>query len=779
MNLTRRDFLRWASLSAVGAVACGVFPEREFDIQSPVRLPEDLVSGDDNWYATLCGQCPEQEGILVRVFQGRAKKVQGNPVYPSNTGKQGPRCEAGLQHLYHPDRIRTPLVRIASRGDGMWGTISWADALNRVKDHLLVRRAANDEDNMLMVTEPLRGQLGTIASRFTREYGGRHLTFEAMDNAALRLAVKDLFGQDMLPAFDIANARYLLSFGADFLSTWLSPTHFGRAYGHFRSGSGHDRGYFVHADSRYSMTAANADEWLPVSPGTEGILALSIAYEIMRNAEAWGVDAGTVQQMTGGAGYEALANFAPDAVAGPGGALSEGLPNPLRGEPAPDAIRRIADEFATSEASLAIGGGTAGAHTNGAFNLRAILALNHLVGAVNRPEGGVSFNPAPPLEGYMEAPAPATIVEWQSATASLRNGSTKLLMLRGANPVHGLPAQLGFRDAINRDDLFIVSFSSFMDETTEMADIVLPDRSSLEDWGDDIPEPGTGYQVIGMRQPVVNPLPGVDPRGFGDLMLTLAQEVGVDRNLPHHNFQSMLRASSDRLFEMNRGSITQADAATPDEFWRALLRQGGWWDTRATSRASAPQPPNLAALVRDQGAALAPGAMGVVGHDHVYNLVPFSSNALLEGRDAHLPWLQALPDPLTTVTWQTWIEINLRDAQREDLRLGDVVEVSVVGAESGTMEALAYPHPAIPPGTVAIPLGQGHTSPLQYSQHKGANLLSVLPLVHEGETQALAWASNRVRIRKQGKRMRITKFEGNDGTYQSAYHRIVGVTTEG
>ena len=152
------------------------------------------------------------------------------------------------------------------------------------------------------------------------------------------------------------------------------------------------------------MTAANADEWLPVGPGTEGILALSIAYEIMRNAEAWGVDAGVVQQMTGGAGYEALASFAPDQVAGPGGALSVGLPDPLRSEGAADVIRRVAHEFATSDGSLCHWRrGRLGAHTNGAFNLKAILALNYLVGSVNR-SGGVVFNPAPPIDGVHGGP---------------------------------------------------------------------------------------------------------------------------------------------------------------------------------------------------------------------------------------------------------------------------------------------------------------------------------------------------------------------------------------
>ena len=209
-----------------------VFPEREFDLQSPARLPEDLVSG---------------EGQLVRhpvrwlLGAGREywsgctkdgpRRCRGNPIYPTNTGKQGPRCEASLQHLYHPDRISTPLLRVGLRGEGRWATTSWADALNRVKDQLLLRRSANDEDNMLMVTEPLRGQLGSVASRFTQEYGGRYMTFASMDNTALSGAVKDVFGEDRLPAFDIANTKYLLSFGADFLSTWLAPTQFGRAYG--------------------------------------------------------------------------------------------------------------------------------------------------------------------------------------------------------------------------------------------------------------------------------------------------------------------------------------------------------------------------------------------------------------------------------------------------------------------------------------------------------------------------------------------------------------------
>ena len=127
MKLTRRHFLAWAGLGALGAVACEGFGirEGELNIQSPVSLPEDLVRGKDNWYASLCRNGPSCEGILVRVMEGRAKKVQGNPAYPTNMGKSHARCEAGVQALYHPDRISGPMRRGGNRGSGRFDPIGW------------------------------------------------------------------------------------------------------------------------------------------------------------------------------------------------------------------------------------------------------------------------------------------------------------------------------------------------------------------------------------------------------------------------------------------------------------------------------------------------------------------------------------------------------------------------------------------------------------------------------------------------------------------------------
>ena len=112
-----------------------------------------------------------------------------------------------------------------------------------------------------------------------------------------------------------------------------------------------------------------------------------------------------------------------------------------------------------------------------------------------------------------------------------------------------------------------------------MADLILPDRNFLEDWGDDVPEPGPGYQVIGMQQPVVNPLSDLDPRSFGDILLSMAQEMGQEGELPFANTEAALKACVEGLFATGRG--TSGQAASADELWNLMLRQGGWWDEEA------------------------------------------------------------------------------------------------------------------------------------------------------------------------------------------------------
>ena len=745
MKLTRRNFLAWAGLSAVGAVACDVIQDEELSLQSPRSLPEDLVKGRDNWYATLGRQATDGEGVIVRVMEGRAKKIQGNPRYPVNQGKQSVRSEAGLQALYHPDRLSGPMLRTGSRGSGQYRSIQWEpEALDILRRELRAR-----SQGMVLITEPLRGTLGMIADRFASSVGGRHLGFEALDDTTYRAAVKGVFDQDRLPDFDIANANYVISFGADFLSTWGASTRLSTAYGEFRQGNKRQtqgsRGYLVHVDPRFSLTAANADEWLPIRPGMEGYLALSLAYVILSEGmQAEGVD---VETLTNGQGAAALEAFAPESIAG-----QLGIPEQLHeGKSAAEKIRDLANNFSHHGPSIALGGDSAGAHTNGQFNLMAIYALNYLVGSVGS-GGGVRFNPASPMPILPDAASVGSLADWARVANDIRSGQTRLVMVHDANPVHGLPDAMGFGSALNRDDLFVVSFSSFMDETTVMADLILPDRVFLEDWGDDVPEPGPGYQIIGMQQPVVNPLSDLDPRSFGDILLSMAQEMGQESELPWASVEEALKACTEGLFSTGRG--TSAQAASADDLWNLMLRQGGWWDEDATG--PTPSAPsgllnNIAAQGREPGYA---------GSGDFY-LLPFAHNTLLDGRLAHIPWMQAVPDPVTTVTWQTWVELNSHTAELMGLREGDIVSVST---DAGSISGVLYPNPALPPDVVAVPLGQGRRVGSDYAtggdSRESSNALDLLSVSHVTENGALAWAGHRARVSATGQSLKISKFEG-------------------
>src|SRR5919204_1293709 len=289
-SLTRRQLLvaTGATAAAVGFTGCQP-PPREFMAQSRVRLSEDVVSAFENFYATACSMCGAGCGTIVRVIEGRAKKVEGNPDHPLNQGKLCARGQAAVQEQYHPDRITAPQSRRALRApEGVLLADTWDQALTALLNRLRGAQQANRAGDVVLITRPLGGHPALIVDRFVKAYGAQWLTLDPMPETPLREAVKRVFGQDQLPDFDIGRARYVLSFGADWLTHWLSPVQYGLDYGFMRQGSyragkdfqpraGRPRGHIVHVSSHFSASAANADEWVPVRPGTEGLFALAVA----------------------------------------------------------------------------------------------------------------------------------------------------------------------------------------------------------------------------------------------------------------------------------------------------------------------------------------------------------------------------------------------------------------------------------------------------------------------------------------------------------------------
>ena len=753
MDLTRRQFLQMVGGSATGAVlfaACGV-PEESRYINSPHQMPEDLVTGLDNWYATLCRQCPTAEGLVVRVFEGRAKKVEGNVDYPINMGKHSARCEASLQSVYNPDRIDRPLLRVGDRGKGEFNEIGWSDALARITNQLQILQNEGKQNGLVMVTNPLSAHLGDVTQRFVSRFGGRHLQYETIEQTNISRAIKDIYSQEIMPDFDISKSNYILSFGADWLNTWTSPTRYMKAYGEFRQGKGREeRGTLVHVDPRFSATAANADQWVPVNPGWEGILAVGIANVILSD----GLVDDSIRNGLSSGDIEIIEQYSPEKIASDVGVSAE-------------KIRSIAHEFASHPPALAIGGGSAAAHTNGLFNMKAVYWLNYLVGSVGV-EGGVIFNPEPPMSTFSEKSA--SFGDFRNLSQEMSRGEISALMIRGADPWYGLPEDSGFRRA-SFEVPFIFAVSNFLDDTTAMADLILPEHDAFEDWGSDIPDPAPGYQLIGFQQPVVRPFyenlgEELGTKNFADIMIGLAPQLGLDLGLPGSTFAEILKAGAEDLWRENRGSVTAGDF---DAFWYGVLQRGGWWDKDSKYQGDIP---TISAVPVPKNPEF----------DHSpsqfpYHLIPFTSTGIGNGEGAFLPWLQATPDPITTATWQTWLEINVSDAEKLDISEGDVI--NVISASGKAIQVLAFPHPAVPPGVLSVPIGQGHISGGRYSENRGSNVMGILTPSIDEESGALAWASSKVRIEKTGEWMRVPKLENTFSEFpRDENQHIIKVTPD-
>ena len=213
-------------------------------------------------------------------------------------------------------------------------------------------------------------------------------------------------------------------------------------------------------------------------------------------------------------------------------------------------------------------------------------------------------------------------------------------------------------------------------------------------------------------------------------------------------------ASLERLNALaaERGLATESGKPVSyDTWWNRVLAAGGFWDERATRQGA---PPTGKAFPAQAVEAKFSGDE----KSYPFNLVLFPGAGIADGSMAHLPWLQATPDPMTTVAWQTWIELNPKDAEEMRLRTGDIVRVD---SAKGSLETVVYVYPAIAPGTVAMPTGQGHNYLGRYAEKRGANPLTIVdPELIDPATGALAFNATRVKLSKTGRRYNLPRIEG-------------------
>ena len=241
-----------------------------------------------------------------------------------------------------------------------------------------------------------------------------------------------------------------------------------------------------------------------------------------------------------------------------------------------------------------------------------------------------------------------------------------------ANPAFATPQSSGVREAFEKIP-FIASFGSFIDETSILADLVLPDHSPLESWLDDAPPSGSTRMVASLAAPAMSPLHNT--RAMPDVLLDVAQQLGGDlaKALPWKTYDEALQAAFKTLYK-EQG--TKSGAKDADDFWQKVQDQGGWW-----SAEEKPLPVSAGKLAGGPAKSAAPQFDGDPGQ-FPFHLLPYASQMWYDGSLANLPWMQEAPDPISSVMWGSWVEINTQTAAKLGIVQGDLLEVA---SQHGTL----------------------------------------------------------------------------------------------
>ena len=711
--MERRVFFKILSATSAGAVTtgCGTSAAKLM----PLLIPEhQLVPGVEQWHPAVCAGCGAGCGTLVRVMEGERvvfdkdgtgtaeqvrervaaiKKIEGNPLDPVSGGRLCARGQAAVQSLYHPDRLRGPMQRSGERGRGRFTSISWDEAIASAATKIEKARAA-DPSKIVLLTNGSAGSRSLALDRFAKALKAPAPVVCSITNHPVeRKAAALVFGWQGQPVYDLANADFVLGVGADFLGGWTSPVYYARQFGNFRQGRHDVRGRLVQAESRLSITAAAADRWLPVRPGTEPQFLAAVGRLLLDNQTTR-----NVKDLPKSVADKFRTADVTKLMADCG--LEE------------KKVREVVRELGDSKAPLVIGGASV-VQSNSVDAVIASHYINIMLGNIGR-SGGVL------------APAPRAISPSENFAVAGALQNAQVVLIDGTNPMYLLPAASGVQDALRRAET-VISFGSFLDDTGAWADLLLPDHDVLESELALVPAVSK-KRAIAAASPFIRPLYAT--RATEKTLADLALKM----NLAYQAVDVR-----DVLGPLAGGDLTVSE----------MLRQGGAWSENED------KPPAVHVADTKFEIALA------TGNDAKFPLEfqPYISLQYHDGSSANLPWMQELPDPVSSSIWGLPVELDPKTARNLRVANGDIVRVE---SAHGAIEAPAYVHPGAIPGVISMPIGDGHTHHGRYASGRGANPLSILAPIYEKATGALVLGGTRVKISRVGDRKSWIQFSAPD-----------------
>jgi menaquinone reductase, molybdopterin-binding-like subunit len=708
-GLKRRDFLIYAGATVAG-VTLGQAGRRllaRADERAGVRHDPKTES----WATSVCRECPAACGIRVRLIDGTPVKLEGNPLCPISRGRLCAKGQAAIESYFDPDRLIGPARRDGARGSGRWTPIGWDEAVG-----LLARglgRAASSRSPVVALAAEERGAIADAWAQFWNARGAHMAWTLGATTARLAPRLASLTGSAGDPVLDLERATHVLSFGAPVVEDWLSPVWAQRSYGRFRRGGGRPRGRLVQVDSRRSLTARKADEWLPVAADRQALLAYGIVSVLLREHR---VDLAFLNDFGGNVAdleRDVVGRFTPDAVAAATGV-------------AVVTLLRLARDLAAAARPLVIVAADAPPDL-----VDAAWTLNALVGSLDR-TGGVFEAPAraPADQGAIDAAA-------LLSDLAVAGRPTGVVALRDASALRAISTPRDISGTFRQADL-VVSFSPYLDEAANAADLLLPTHTALESWHAVVPPAADPTEKVAVARPAVTAR--LDTRDLVAVLGLTAGQLGGDAasTFPWKSADEIVAHELDRLWGLRRG--TPYSSAFADE-WVSQLEHGGWWVPSATTpRAFADivlraggwtdpffSPGQIRRAIARQGGLRfvtpaatqieqAAGAQAIQSEPPARSIdaaaipatadreLPLSLNVFtptvvnLAGGPNQPVLFELLGQP-DSAPWRAWAEINPGTARQFGIRQGDAMRIT---SGAGVLDVVAVLVERMPVGVVAV-----------------------------------------------------------------------------
>ncbi|MBF0411145.1 MAG: molybdopterin-dependent oxidoreductase [Desulfamplus sp.] len=710
MKIDRRSFLG-LGLGAAAGVTLSPMPWKLTDDSSiwsqnwpwtPVPIDGEVTFDD-----TVCTLCPGNCGISVKKVNGRAIKIEGKKGYPVNDGGICLHGISGLQYLYDPSRVRFPMVK---NGD-TWKQVSWDEAASLVAGKIKELKDKGMADSVACVAGSDKGSIAGLYKRFITSVGSQNFyTVDTMEKT-WEMLIERVHGLNASAAFDLAKSDYIISFGTGFIEGWGSPVN------NFLANSSRKERHakLVQVEYRLSNTAASADIWLPAKPGTEASLALGIC-SAMISANLY--NAAFAQ--SAGKDFEAFAKFVNEKY-------DPELVSRTTGVDAAK-IKAVAAEFAKAKSPLAIAGRGKGESAGSLMEFAAVHALNCLTGNINKEGGFWTIEQQDSLtwpsvvmddsatKSYAKPPVGAvtSVIDsgasgagiFSAVVSAVSGGATdsgqkvlssvsklfevinasekspvELLMVYNSNPCFTLRNAKVVKDAVNKIP-FVVSFSPYMDDTAQLADVILPTHTSLEMTQDVYSGACIAQNVIALSKSVAVPV--YDTKHPGDAIISLAKatEGSVASNFTWKTYSECL------------------ESIMGDNF--ATLSEEGY----IASELAPPVTPlsvdfSLFAAFKD--------SISLEGDAKSYplTLVPIDTIRLASSTLASPPFAVKTVEDTVLFEKDTLVEINPETADKVGVDDGDY---AVITTSVGEAKVRIHLFDGIMPGIIAIPEGLGHST---------------------------------------------------------------------